>query len=57
MVRIDDLPDMTSTVCCGHTYITRNKSASIAQWLEPRPSDPAVVDSSPGMGGYMCLPY
>ena len=25
MVRIDDLPDMTSTVCCGRTYIARNK--------------------------------
>ena len=25
MVRIDDLPDMTSTVCCGCTYIARNK--------------------------------
>ena len=25
MVRIDDLPDMTSTVCCGRTYIGRNK--------------------------------
>ena len=25
MVRIDDLPEMTSTVCCGRTYIARNK--------------------------------
>ena len=25
MVRIADLPDMTSTVCCGRTYIARNK--------------------------------
>ena len=25
MVRIDDLPDKTSTVCCGRTYIARNK--------------------------------
>ena len=25
MVRRDDLPDMTSTVCCGRTYIARNK--------------------------------
>ena len=25
MVRIDDLPDMISTVCCGRTYIARNK--------------------------------
>ena len=25
MVRIDDLPDMTSTICCGRTYIARNK--------------------------------
>ena len=25
MVRIDDLPDMTSTVCGGRTYIARNK--------------------------------
>ena len=25
VVRIDDLPDMTSTVCCGRTYIARNK--------------------------------
>ena len=25
MVRIDDLPDLTSTVCCGRTYIARNK--------------------------------
>ena len=27
---------------------------SIAQWLEPRPSDPAVVGSSPGWGRYTC---
>ena len=25
MVRIDDLPDMTLTVCCGCTKIARNK--------------------------------
>ena len=25
MVRIDDLPDMTSNVYCGRTYIARNK--------------------------------
>ena len=25
MVRIDDLPDMTSTVCCGCKYKARNK--------------------------------
>ena len=25
MVRIDDLPDMASAVCCGRTYIARNK--------------------------------
>ena len=25
MDRKDDLPDMTSTVCCGRTYIARNK--------------------------------
>ena len=25
VVRMDDLPDMTSTVCCGRTYIARNK--------------------------------
>ena len=25
MVRIDELPDMTLTVCCGRTYIARNK--------------------------------
>ena len=32
--------------------------ASIAQWLERRPSNPAVVRSSPGRGQtYMCLPY
>ena len=31
---------------------------SIAQWLERRPSNPAVVRSSPGQGQtYMCLPY
>ena len=33
--------------------VTRTK----AQWLEPRPSDLAVVGLSPGWGGYMCLPY
>ena len=26
---------------------------SIAQWLEPRPSDPAVVGSSPGGDGHV----
>ena len=33
--------------------------ASIAQWLEPRPSDPVVMGSSPGLGGHirMCLSY
>ena len=25
MVRIDDLPETNSTVCCGRTYIARNK--------------------------------
>ena len=25
MVRIADLPDITSTICCRHTYIARNK--------------------------------
>ena len=29
-------------------------SASIAQWLEPRPSDLVVVASSPGWGGHIC---
>ena len=28
------------------------ESASIAQWLEPRSSDPAVVGSGPGWGGH-----
>ena len=27
--------------------------ASIAQWLEPRSSNPAVVSSSPGGGGHV----
>ena len=33
-------------------------SAPIAQWLERRPSNPAVMRSSPVRGRtYMCLPY
>ena len=32
----------------------RYNPATIAQWLEPRPSDPAVVGSSPGWGGHIC---
>ena len=37
-------------------YILPNVSisASIAQWLERRPSIPAVVRSSPGWSGHIC---
>ena len=41
------------------TYLLTNSRifqygpASIAQWLEPRPSDPEVVSSSPGWGGQL----
>ena len=31
-----------------------HKSASIAQWLEHRQSNPAVTDSSPCGDGYIC---
>ena len=50
--------------CCAFITLCTSRSgkvgkvyASIALWLEPRPSDSAVVGSSPGLGGYMCLPY
>ena len=35
-------------------YMEGTGSASIAQWLESRPSDPAVVGSSAGWGGHIC---
>ena len=40
-----------------NTPVSTRRSVSIAQWLEPWPSDPVVVGSSPDWGGYMCPPY
>ena len=41
--------------CARPSGMSRVKaSASIAQWLEPRSSDPAVVGLSPGWGGHIC---
>ena len=52
----DNLP-LSSNVAifkCIRKYISDTKRFEQAKWLEPRPSDTAVVDSSPGWGGYIC---
>ena len=48
-------PDQRVFTVCNLVCIFMEHS--IAQWLKPRSSDPAVVGSSPGWDGYMCLPY
>ena len=39
----------------GGLWVGRGGGASITQWLEPRLSDPVVVGSNPGWGGYIYM--